>query len=447
LALAVALATVVASAEAAAAPPEISEPQGWDYVIPVGSLLAVNLTFWAVARYGLGADYSYIGADSVAANFDVGFTWDADAFPTNQIGHPYQGVLYHAGARSLGFGFWGSVPYTVLGSLQWELFMERQHPSYNDLITTSLGGVALGEVLFRLSSELIDESTRGASRAAREGGTLALSPVHGLARIFSGAATRDGAAPRDWPVRTRLAAGVDRMRPADLKRRGVPSLGLNARVIYGTIDESDESDEPFEAFDWFTLMVGLNFRDSQLRAAQLDITGLLARWSIDCDDDNACAVGAILHYDYLDSPIFKVGTSAIGAAFLAHFELPWSMDLLTELDLGVVALGGFDSPYAAGVGRDYNLGTGGMARSIISLSKRDWVRLRLIHTRYYVRTVHGADGHEFAGISRAEVEVPIYGGFAVSVASILYDRVGIPDDYPRLQRTYLAGQTHLVWTF
>lgn len=433
---------VVAPAKGAAEPAEVSEPDSWDYVIPVASMLAVNTTFWATARYVLEADYAYIGLDTMSANFEAGFEWDADGFPINQIGHPYQGALYHGGARSAGLGFWASLPYTFLGSLQWELFMEREHPSYNDLITTSIGGIALGEVLFRLSSRLIDESAGGGARAAREGGALAVNPIYGLSRLFSGAAWRQGAARPAHPVRARLSAGVGRIRPGSRDDLEPPSPIFGARALYGTLAETDEE---FEPFDWFTLEMGLKFHDSRLAAAHLDITGLLTRWAIDCGADNDCAWGLINHYDYYDSPIFNVGTSSVGAGLLADFRLPWSLDLFLEGDMGVVALGGFDSPYPTGVERDYSLGTGGMLRVTGELAKRHWGRLRLQHTRYYVRTVHGIRSHEVAGITRAELEVPVYRDFAISVGTVLHDRLTIPDESPRLKKGFLAGQLHFVW--
>jgi hypothetical protein len=419
-----------------------SEPEGWDYLIPVGSMLGANVVFWGTARYVMEADYAYIGLGSMGDNFTEGFAWDADAFPTNQIGHPYQGALYQTGARAVGFGFWGSVPYTMLGSLQWEMLMETEKPSYNDFVTTTIGGLALGEVLFRLSSALLDDSSSGFERAAREGGAFAFSPIYGFGRLFSGAATRQGIGQPDAPISTRLALGIDEFRPADVDE-GLPSLGFDARVVYGSfIDDG----EPFEPFDWFTLGLGLNYIEGDFYAAQLDITGLLARWGFGCGDDNDCAWGPFMHYDYYDSPVFKVGTSSVGASALGRFDLGWrDLELFAEFDLGVIALGGFDSPYAEVVDRDYNLGAGAIARTVLVLTKPDWFELRSISSRYYVRTLHGSDGHELAGISRLEFEVPIYGGFGASLGSVVYDRVALPDDRDPLTTSHVASQLQFVW--
>lgn len=428
---------------AADEPIAIAEPEGWDYLIPVGSLMGTNMAFWVANRYVLDADYAYISATTMADNFREGFEWDSDLFSINQVGHPYQGGLYHAGARAVGFGFWESLPYTILGSLQWEMFMENNRPSVNDFITTTFGGVALGEALFRLASVVLDDSTTGGGRAAREAGALALSPIFGLSRLVSGAAFEQQAGPPNEPIATRLALGLDEFRPADIDD-GVVSLGIDARLVYGTFDD-DESN--FKPLDWFTLDLGLNSnRRREFYAAQLDITGLLARMNFGCGSGNQCALGPMLHFDYYDSPLFKVSSSAVGASALGQFDLGfWSLNLFTEFDLGWIPLGGFDSPYAIGVGRDYNLGTGAFARAVVELAKPDWFRLRAISSRHYVRTVNGAAGHDFAGITQLELEVPIYGGFGISVGAVGYDREEVPDHFDTVTNSYVAGQTQILW--
>lgn len=399
-------------------PMEFEEPEGWDYLKPVGWILFSNGIFWAVARFGMHAHYAYISPATMADNFRNGWEWDADAFPTNQFGHPYQGALYHTGARAEGFGFWGALPYTLLGSLHWEMLMETERPSYNDLITTTVGGVVLGEVLFRLATTLLDDSTEGSERALREGGALAISPIFGISRLVSGDAWRSGKAALRSPMALRVALGFNNLRPAEADE-GVRHLGLGARILYGDFVDDGRA---FRPFDWFTLGGGMNFRYPDFQAAEFDLTGLLARWGFYCGAKNDCAVGPSMHYDYYRTPVFSVGTSAFGASAMGRFDLGfWSLQLYAGLDLHAVALGGFDSPYAEVVERDYNLGAGGFARTILMLTKPDWFQLRIFNSRYYVRTLHGAAGNEFAGIFRSELEFPIFSDFGVSLGNVIYD--------------------------
>ena len=50
----------------------------------------------------------------------------------------------------------------------WEVAAEVEPPAINDLIATTIGGIALGEMTHRLSSLVLDDSKRGFGRFTRE---------------------------------------------------------------------------------------------------------------------------------------------------------------------------------------------------------------------------------------------------------------------------------------
>jgi hypothetical protein len=52
-----------------------------------------------------------------------------DEYFTNQFGHPYQGSVYHAAARSNGFNFYQAFLFDAFGSVLWGLFYETNRPS------------------------------------------------------------------------------------------------------------------------------------------------------------------------------------------------------------------------------------------------------------------------------------------------------------------------------
>ena len=101
-------------------------------------------------------------------NLRTGFKWDNDGFLMNQFMHPYHGSQYFNAARSNGLSFWESCLYPYGGSLMWELFMENQAPSYNDLINTPVSGILIGEISYRISDLIIDESKTGFMRFLTE---------------------------------------------------------------------------------------------------------------------------------------------------------------------------------------------------------------------------------------------------------------------------------------
>lgn len=115
-------------------------------------VVAEDLLFHVLTRYLIKEDYAQISWSSIKNNFKTGLLWDNDKFETNLFSHPYQGNLYYSSARSNGLNFWESAPYALLGSSIWEWFMETQPASINDIMSTTFGGMALGETTYRLSS-------------------------------------------------------------------------------------------------------------------------------------------------------------------------------------------------------------------------------------------------------------------------------------------------------
>ena len=108
-------------------------------------VVAEDLLFHVLTRYLIKEDYAQISWSSIKNNFKTGLLWDNDKFETNLFSHPYQGNLYYSSARSNGLNFWESAPYALLGSSIWEWFMETQPASINDIMSTTFGGMALGD--------------------------------------------------------------------------------------------------------------------------------------------------------------------------------------------------------------------------------------------------------------------------------------------------------------
>ncbi|AEF85458.1 conserved hypothetical protein [Treponema primitia ZAS-2] len=112
-----------------------------------------NTVFHLTSRL-FGADFAQTSLESIKTNLESPWIWDSDAFLFNHPGHPYQGGLYHAAARSNGFNFYESILFDATGSLTWELFGETDIPSLNDLVVTTFGGAAFGEMLHLLYLEI-----------------------------------------------------------------------------------------------------------------------------------------------------------------------------------------------------------------------------------------------------------------------------------------------------
>ena len=145
-----------------------------------------NVFGWAYSRYVIKEEWAEISIKTIKNNFKYGWEWDNDGFGTNFLVHPRAGSDYFSVARSNGYNFWGSYPFSFIGSAQWEWFGENTRPSKNDLINTPFSGAFLGEVLYRISSNILDDRRRGSNRVWREVFAGVVNPTRALNRLTQG---------------------------------------------------------------------------------------------------------------------------------------------------------------------------------------------------------------------------------------------------------------------
>ena len=170
-----------------------------------------NLGLWAFDRYVQKGHYAYISLNTIKENFKHGFEWDDDHLGTNMFAHPYNGSLFYNAGRSNGYNFWQSGLFAIGGSAMWEMFMECEYPSTNDIIATPVGGAAIGEVLYRTSDLVLDDRTSGGERFGRELAAFVISPMRGFTRIVTG---------RAWEKRATSSGNVARCPNAGVSRCG-----------------------------------------------------------------------------------------------------------------------------------------------------------------------------------------------------------------------------------
>ena len=160
----------------------------------LAEVTAVNVGVQLFDRWVLNSDFAQTTLRSLKRNFTDGMVWDNDFFITNMFAHPYHGNLYFNAARTNGLTFWESAPYALLGSAMWEFLGETEPPAINDIIATTCGGMAIGEMTHRLSLTILDDRTFGFPRFLREAAAAIINPIQGIHRIVSGDA---------WHVKSR----------------------------------------------------------------------------------------------------------------------------------------------------------------------------------------------------------------------------------------------------
>ena len=237
----------------------------------------LNVGVWAFDRFVMQEDFAKISPTTIKNNIKHGFVWDNDQFSTNLFAHPYHGNLYFNTARSNGMTFWESAPYALAGSLMWETCAEVEPPAINDLMATTLGGIALGEVTFRFSSQLLDDSKRGFGRFLRELAAGVICPPRAFNRLITGDAWRvrtENPLYHDYdriPVQFELGFGNRYLADAGSLFRGEHNPYIEMRGIYGNPFEA-ECNEPY---DYFTAGVTFGLSGNQPLVSRVNLTGRL----------------------------------------------------------------------------------------------------------------------------------------------------------------------------
>ena len=332
----------------------------------------INVGVQLFDRYALKSDFAQTTLRTLKRNFTDGMVWDNDFFITNMFAHPYHGNLYFNAARTNGLTFWESAPYALGGSLMWEFLGETEPPAINDVIATSMGGMAIGEMTHSLSLTLLDDRTSGFRRFLREAAATIINPIQGLHRIISGDAWRirsDHYRYHDYgkfPVDVSVSVGWRYLADDGALFRGVHAPYVNFTLMYGTPVDGERHTKPFDFFDVESNMA---FGGGQPVVNSLQIVGRL--WSMPILDkkDMAGEFGIYQHYNYYDAKPIEDGSSltpyriseaaGFGPGFI--FSLP-QIGALSKLEQRVfvsgVLLGGTKSDYFNIIERDYNMGSG-----------------------------------------------------------------------------------------
>ena len=121
------------------------------WISAFGGMLIFNVGLATYNRYVIGSGWAQTGPDEWNRFWERSLAWDDDWYWTNFVLHPYQGSLYYMSARGSNLNVFGSMLVTTVGSAFWEYLCETNAPSKNDMVYTTVGAFAVGEMMYRLS--------------------------------------------------------------------------------------------------------------------------------------------------------------------------------------------------------------------------------------------------------------------------------------------------------
>ena len=362
----------------------------------VAEVTAINVGVHLFDRFVLNEEFSQTTLNTLKRNFTDGMVWDNDFFVTNMFAHPYHGNLYFNAARSNGLTFWESAPYALGGSLMWEFLGETEPPAINDVIATSCGGMALGEMTHRLSRTILDDRDRGWRRFWREAAATIINPIQGLHRIISGDAWRVKSRNyryhdfNEIPVDVSFSVGWRYLADDGALFRGVHSPYLNFTLCYGVPCDGDGHKTPYDFFDLdATFSVG----GGQKMVNNISILGRL--WSTPVVDKKnmAAEFGIYQHFNYYDSnPIedgseltpYRISEAAgFGPGFILSMPQAGALTLMEQrFFVSGILLGGTKSDHFNVIERDYNMGSGFSIKSRTQLDFGRFGRI-MLNAKYF----------------------------------------------------------------
>jgi hypothetical protein len=334
------------------------------FLLPVLNIVSVQAGYMLFNRFVLRAPYAYVTLDAWKYNLRWSrYEYDNDILILNQFGHPYQGSFAMASARAYGLDFWQSLAYPVLESWLWETFGELEPPSVNDMITTSAGGVLLGEMVHRIFW-LARDYDGGPPPFAIKVLAALISPMDALVGWTSPGRPRDLRRFPPWFGEARagvlgLGTVVKQLRGSAETRESPDrnSVTVGLQMTYGHPGSADWAMErPFDYFD-------LHFQAGVGRSGPnltLLLRGWLAGWTYGAPDGLQGLAGFFAGYDFLTPTALQVSTVSLG--FGTVLQLRVSDDHILQ---GVAILSGVpfgaagEIPEGVSLKRNYQYGSGG----------------------------------------------------------------------------------------
>jgi hypothetical protein len=397
-----------------------------NYWLSAVEVVGLNFGVWSYNKYLTKEGWSEIGISTMKENIRTGFQWDNDGFLMNQFAHPYHGSQYYLCARSNGLSYWESHIYAFGGSLMWELFMENQAPSYNDLINTPVSGVILGEVAYRLSDLIIDESKSGFSRGLSETFALIISPTRGFNRLIKGEMWRNGNKNINPDFKFAASAGTNNIF-FDNNRANRKLYALTGLEIeYGNLMDVAEHKKPF---DYFFITSKLSFT-SRSNLSNTAVRGVLWDKKIQLFDNTKDILGIYKELELLINDIYKFTATQITTSMVTEYA--WNGDsssLRLSSEFSFIALGGLDSKYASIEGKDYNLGHGVAFGFRADYKANEIFSFSLHYKKFWIHILSGAIGEEFAGYLTFSSHARITEKSTIGIDFTLYHRSAYYDKY------------------
>jgi hypothetical protein len=424
---------------------------------PILKITLQNALVNVVDHYLIGYDWAVVGFNTwnrtaIKSGFpwNNGWKWDNDRFGNNFFLHPYTGGGYFNSARATGYNFWESSIFTLGGAYEYKLFGETggptRQPERNDLIATTLGGMFAGEVLYRISSNVLDERSVGAERFWREFLALVVDPGRAFTRFMNGKMFRHNTEEvyQKEPLDVVISAGG--LLVNDERTLGTGSVGfvLNADFDYGN---------PFEKrnrkpYDYFRLRADMNFGLGRKIVDNIVGYGILTGTNGKMGDAPTL-VGLTQGFEYWDNKVFELCTMSFGGTLITMVPLGKGTNLFIDAHLAAVPFAGNSDqkgPDTSQV-RDYNFGGGAQAKCDITLNVGGVFSANLLGYYYWINTYVGLSGNNYIGIIKPRIEFHLFSIVGIGFEHRIYYENRFLRDFPATNKVHTEQKLFVNFYF
>jgi hypothetical protein len=405
--------------------------------LAIGELL-VDLTIASAQNeYFHDSNFVQVAPSTWWRNLERGFEIDNNKFDTNNFYHPWNGALFYSTGRSTGLGFWESSAVAVAGSFLWECCGETLKMSGNDMISTSLGGVAMGEMIHRLGSVILDNRDRGVSRVLREASIFPFDIVRGSNRLIFRDQLKapNPEQPLDWRPRrlgALVALGARRVgNEGELSGEGAKTAPfVDLWVAYGSVFDNERR-RPYDSF-WMQTQV--NFTDDVDPAGLMTIRGDLLSRPFGEAGARTGAIALVQHFDYVNQRTFEFGAQSLALGLSHRFALSRSTRLELHGDLIGTVMASINSRFALSDESEettdlrrweYGPGLGARAEALLLVGRypvaQATYRYQWIHAANDTPENGGAADHDLQ-IASLRLRAPIARGLGIGVDGDLFLR-------------------------
>jgi hypothetical protein len=417
--------------------------QSWRGLRTAGEVVFFNAAMTLFGKLFMDEHGFAVGTNTIKENLKNGFEWDDNTFSANNFRHPYQGAQYFGAARGNHYNFWEASIWAFFGSWLFEYAGEAHHPSYNDWINTALGGIGLGEPLWRLQNMVLDNTATGSSRAWRELGGFLVLPLAGLNRWVTGAAFEQHQNPPDDKPEhfgSVFRLGTRTLSDQYLWSEDRTRAYVDFYLLYG--NPFDPVKRPYDAFS-FRFQVTFNNKPHGL--SRLQARGILASGNVYQSDKTQHILSADQLYDYIDNEALTYGGQSVGASYFSRFWKGDQFEARSQITLAAIVLGANKSDYFNISGREYDYGPGAGYVLGVEFARRGRNVVHVSTAGFWVHSVNGTRADHYNRVTTVRLDFPVKDYLGVGGDYTLYEAERHYKDYPDVKARNPELKLYVAW--